>query len=208
MILWTKLFLEEQGYEIGKNVLYQDNKSAILLEKNGKRSSSKRTRALNIRYFFVTDQVEKGQLTIEYCPTGEMVADYMTKPLTGAAFVKMKKMLMEMKEQLDELRKAQAASVTVIANDIEAQSKKTHGLLQEQLLANATTRLLKPHGAAVQFALAVLKVAAARDTAAATDAVSAVATGLLTLEDASTKADDTTSEENAAVRRKLEAIVI
>ena len=48
MILWTKLFLEEQGYKIGTNVIYQDNKSAILLEKNGKRSSSKRPRALNI----------------------------------------------------------------------------------------------------------------------------------------------------------------
>ena len=57
-ILWTQLFMEEQGYEIEKNILYQDNKSAILLEKNGKRSSGKRTRALNIRYFFVTDQVE------------------------------------------------------------------------------------------------------------------------------------------------------
>jgi hypothetical protein len=42
MILWTKLFLEEQGYEIEKNILYQDN-SAILLETNGKKSSCKRT---------------------------------------------------------------------------------------------------------------------------------------------------------------------
>jgi hypothetical protein len=52
MILWTKLFLEAQGYVIDKNILYQDNKSAILLEENGKKSSGKRTRALNIRYFF------------------------------------------------------------------------------------------------------------------------------------------------------------
>jgi hypothetical protein len=43
MILWTKLFLEEQGYDINSNILYQDNKSAILLETNGKQSSRKRT---------------------------------------------------------------------------------------------------------------------------------------------------------------------
>jgi hypothetical protein len=43
MILWTKLFLEEQGYDINSNILYQDNKSAILLETNGKKSSGKRT---------------------------------------------------------------------------------------------------------------------------------------------------------------------
>jgi hypothetical protein len=52
---WTKLFLQGQGYEIEKNVLYQDNKSAILLVINGKKSSGKRTRALNIRYFFLRD---------------------------------------------------------------------------------------------------------------------------------------------------------
>jgi hypothetical protein len=75
-------------------VVYQDNKSAILLEKNGKRSSSKRTRAINIRYFFVTDQVEKKTLRVEYCPTGEMVSDFMTKPLQGLLFDKFKKKIM------------------------------------------------------------------------------------------------------------------
>ena len=50
MILWMKLFLEEQGYEISRNILYQDNKSAILLQKSGKqRSSSQRTRAIRVR---------------------------------------------------------------------------------------------------------------------------------------------------------------
>jgi hypothetical protein len=96
LILWTKLFLQAQGYRIDKNILYQNNKSTILLAKNGKKSSTKRTRALNIRYFFVTDQVEKGDLEIEYCPTDEMVADYMTKPLVGAKFRKFKKKLMGM----------------------------------------------------------------------------------------------------------------
>ena len=79
MILWTKLFLEEQGYKIEKNTLYQDNKSAILLEINGKKSSGKRTRALNIRYFFLTDQVKKGNLWIKYCPTDDMVGDFHTR---------------------------------------------------------------------------------------------------------------------------------
>ena len=36
---------------------------------------------MNIRYFFVTDQVSKGNLEIEYCPTGDMVGDFMTKLL-------------------------------------------------------------------------------------------------------------------------------
>jgi hypothetical protein len=88
MILWTKLFMEAQGYEIDRNILYQDNKSAILLEENGKKSSGKRTRALNIRYFFLTDQVEKGNVIIEHCPTEEMIGDFHTKPLQGEKFRK------------------------------------------------------------------------------------------------------------------------
>jgi hypothetical protein len=94
MILWTKLFMEAQGCHIEKNILYQDNKSTILLENNGKRSSSKRTHAFNIRYFFLTDQIEKGNLKVEYCPTTEMLGDYMTKPLQGKLFQKFKKAIM------------------------------------------------------------------------------------------------------------------
>ena len=93
-MLWTKLFMEEQKITVKKNVLYQDNKSTILLEKNGKRSSSKRTRAINIRYFFLTDQIEKGNFTVEYCPAAEMVADFFTKPLQGNLFDKFKRFIM------------------------------------------------------------------------------------------------------------------
>ncbi len=63
-MLWTALFLEAQGYSIRENILYQDNQSAMLLEKNGRRSAGKRSRHLNIRFFFVTDQVEKGRISI------------------------------------------------------------------------------------------------------------------------------------------------
>jgi hypothetical protein len=71
---------------VEKNIIYQDNKSAILLETNGKKSSSKRTRALNIRYFFITDHVEKGDVVIVYCPTDAMIGDFMTKALQGSKF--------------------------------------------------------------------------------------------------------------------------
>ena len=94
MILWTKIFLESQGVEISSNTLYQDNKCAILLEVNGKRSSSKRTRALNIRYFFLTDQVAKDNLVIEYMPTDDMWGDFMSKPLQGRLFQKFRRLIM------------------------------------------------------------------------------------------------------------------
>ena len=40
-VLWTKWFLEEQGYKCKSTIIWQDNKSAILLEQNGKESSGK-----------------------------------------------------------------------------------------------------------------------------------------------------------------------
>ena len=95
-MLWTKLFLEAQGLKIHKNILHQDNKSAILLEKNGKASSSKRTRHLNIRYFFITDQVSKGNVSIVYCPTDDMIADYFTKPTTGLKFQQLRRIIMNL----------------------------------------------------------------------------------------------------------------
>ena len=76
------------------NILYQDNKSAILLEKNGKSSSSKRTKHINVRYFFVTNRIKMGEVRVEWCPTAEMVADFMTKPLQGAAFRKFRDLIM------------------------------------------------------------------------------------------------------------------
>ena len=98
MILWTKLFMEAQGHEITHNVLYQDNLSAILLEKNGKKSSSKRTRAINIRYFHLADQVAKGDVEIEYESTKDMWGDYMSKPSQGQPFKGFKKLLMGHKD--------------------------------------------------------------------------------------------------------------
>ena len=87
-ILWTKYFLNAQGYCTGPATVNQDNKSAILLKNNGKRSSGKMTRHIDIRYFFVTDRVKKNNIRIEYCPTGNMIGDFFTKPLQGSAFYK------------------------------------------------------------------------------------------------------------------------
>ena len=87
-ILWTKQFLEKQGYKIEQNILYQDNKSTILLLENGKRSFGKRTRVLNIQYFFMHDQQQKGNVSVAYCPTRKMTGDFMTKPKNGQAYRK------------------------------------------------------------------------------------------------------------------------
>jgi hypothetical protein len=86
--------MESQGYTVNDNILYQDHKSAILLEKNGKASSSRRTKDINIRYFFITDRIRNNELSVVWCPTGNMIADFATKPLQGALFKRFRDMIM------------------------------------------------------------------------------------------------------------------
>ena len=97
VMLWTGYFLEAQGYECDCK-LKQDNQSSILLLKNGAMSSSKRTRHINIRHYFLKDRIEKGEIKLSYCATDTMIADFFAKPLQGAKFKKLRKLLMNLKD--------------------------------------------------------------------------------------------------------------
>jgi hypothetical protein len=87
-ICWTRYFMNVQGNGVKDNILFKDNKIPILLEKNGKALSSKHTKHINIRYFFITDHVKKDEVSVVWCPTGDMIGDFVTKPLQGDRFHK------------------------------------------------------------------------------------------------------------------------
>ena len=93
-ILLTKQFLEEQGWLDSTTVVYQDNTSSILLERNGQSSSTKQTKDMNIRYFYVTEQINKKAIHVTHYPTEEMVGDFFMKPLQGSLFIKMRNYIM------------------------------------------------------------------------------------------------------------------
>jgi hypothetical protein len=84
-ICWTRYFMKAQGYGVKDNVFFEDKKSSILLENNGKASSSKHTKHINIRYFFITDRASKEEVSVVWCPTGGMIGDYATKSLQGGS---------------------------------------------------------------------------------------------------------------------------
>ena len=92
--IWTKKFLEEQGYKTTRSVFYQDNESAIKLESNGRRSCGDKSRHIDIRYFFIKDVIKRENIDIKHCPTEIMVADFFTKPLQGAAFRRLRDIIM------------------------------------------------------------------------------------------------------------------
>jgi hypothetical protein len=85
-ILWARYFLTAQGYDMDPSLVYQDNMSAILLETNGKASSTKRTKHIKVKYFYVKDKIGQGEIVLEHCPTDQMWTDINTKPKQGAVF--------------------------------------------------------------------------------------------------------------------------
>ena len=78
--------------------MYKENQSDILIENKGRASSSRRTKYFNIRYFFITYRIKKGELKIEYYPTDDMVANFFTKPLQGKKFLQYRKIIMNLRE--------------------------------------------------------------------------------------------------------------
>ena len=92
-VIWTRDFLCAQGYSISAAVVYQDNKSTIVMANKGA-STSERTRHIGLRYFFVKDRVDSGEVTIQYLPTENMIADILTKPLQGSLFRRLRNELM------------------------------------------------------------------------------------------------------------------
>jgi hypothetical protein len=75
--------------------IYQDNKSTILLENNCKMLSSKRTKHIKAKFFFITDRIEHGEIIIvEHMPTDQMWIDVNTKPKQGLPIRKDRAMIM------------------------------------------------------------------------------------------------------------------
>ena len=49
---------------------------------------------MDIRYFYVTEQVGRKTIHVTHCPTEEMVGEFFTKPLQGSLFLKMRNYIM------------------------------------------------------------------------------------------------------------------
>ena len=92
--IWAKYFLEAQGYKVARNVFFQDNMSAIKMLKNGRASTSSKSRHIHIRYFFTKDILERNDIEVQYCATNQMIADYYTKPLQGKQFYTLRDLIM------------------------------------------------------------------------------------------------------------------
>jgi hypothetical protein len=70
----------------GTTAIWEDNHSYIAYSHNA--LVSEKTKHIDLKYHFVKDHVQLGTIKLRYLPTGDMVADMLTKPLPGLALVK------------------------------------------------------------------------------------------------------------------------
>lgn len=82
--IWLRRLLSDLGMEATSTVILEDNQGAIAIAKNPVNHS--RTKHIDIRYHYIRECVQNGQIELQYCPTNDMKADILTKPLTKQKF--------------------------------------------------------------------------------------------------------------------------
>ena len=65
------------------------------ISSRGKAGSSRRTRHLDIRFYFIKDKVDKKEVSILYEPTEAMVSDFLMKPLQDTLFQRLRDRIMD-----------------------------------------------------------------------------------------------------------------
>jgi hypothetical protein len=87
-LLWMRQTLRDYAYELIKVPLICDIESAIRMADNPVEHS--RTKHIDIRYHFLRDHQQKGDIEIAYVNTQNQLADIFTKPLDEKTFSKLR----------------------------------------------------------------------------------------------------------------------
>ena len=94
-LMAVKYLLLDLGYNVEPMVVFQDNKSTIKMTEKGYDVGSN-TKHVLVRYFYIKERIDCGDIKIVYLPTTDMIADLLTKPLTGNLFLRLRKSMMNL----------------------------------------------------------------------------------------------------------------
>ena len=86
-LVWARAMCLEMHSDLLPSILYQDIKSTITAILKGA-GTFKRSKHINVRYFYLRQLIEEGVLDVKWVASADMIADILTKPLTGEQFVK------------------------------------------------------------------------------------------------------------------------
>jgi len=97
-LMAVKYLLINLGYTVKPMIIYQDNKSTIRMAEKGYDCGS-HTKHILVRYFYIQERIAKGDVIVQYLPTENMIADILTKPLTGKLFVVMRNLILNISSE-------------------------------------------------------------------------------------------------------------
>ena len=90
--VWLRRLLGElTSVEAHPPTLMVDNQPAIALAKN--LVLHDRSKHIDVKFHFLRDCVDRGQIVIEFVETGRQLVDVLTKPLDRLRFTELKKMI-------------------------------------------------------------------------------------------------------------------
>jgi hypothetical protein len=80
-VMWLQNLFTELGFDLSSSCspLFIDNQSALSVAKNPEHHGW--MKHLDLKYFWLHDEVEKKTISVDYCPTERMPADLLTKSL-------------------------------------------------------------------------------------------------------------------------------
>jgi hypothetical protein len=85
---WLMQLAHDTGADYQTITIFEDNQAAISL--TGDTKFSQRTKHMAVRHFFIRDKIEDKTINVEYVPTADQLADFFTKPLTKATFLRLR----------------------------------------------------------------------------------------------------------------------
>ena len=84
-VVWSMQLLQELHFDKLTIEIGVDNKCSMHLLKQGT-GSFKRAKHIKMRFFWLKDLIDEGEIILKYVPSEELVADMLTKATTGAKF--------------------------------------------------------------------------------------------------------------------------
>ena len=100
-LLFLINLVTELGYPQEPVVIFEDNKALIDIIRRGSVSSGN-TKHIAQKYYYAKDLIENKIIKLRYCPSHLMIADILTKPLSGVLFKKIRDRLMNKEIQSDD----------------------------------------------------------------------------------------------------------
>ena len=91
--IWLRRMLNELNVECNTIPVFVDNQAAIKIASNTECNDHKRSKHIDVKFHFIRDVANCGEINIKYVQSKEQLADIFTKPLTKQQFCYLRNIL-------------------------------------------------------------------------------------------------------------------